>query len=137
MGVCRSSHRWARAAPRSAVAELGVVRRFYTSPMNEAATSPLPSDASSERDRSRRFSFRRLFVWLAAFVIAFVLYALSLGPVLHFYGARVGGGWASLPPVVRVIYAPLQVVGGWLPMAYEHYIYSWLIEPPARSGATP
>ena len=26
MGVCRSFHRWARAAPRSAVAELGVVR---------------------------------------------------------------------------------------------------------------
>ena len=27
MGVCRSFHGWARAAPRSAVAELGVVRR--------------------------------------------------------------------------------------------------------------
>ena len=28
MGGCRSFHRWARAAPRSAVAELGVVRRL-------------------------------------------------------------------------------------------------------------
>ena len=33
MGVCRSFHRLARAAPRSAVAELGVVRRRYPRPV--------------------------------------------------------------------------------------------------------
>ena len=35
MGVCRSFHRWARAAPRSAVAELGVVRPLRTIPVLE------------------------------------------------------------------------------------------------------
>ena len=34
-GVWRSFHGWARAAPRSAVAELGVVRRFCAYPLNE------------------------------------------------------------------------------------------------------
>ena len=33
-GVCRSFHGWARAAPRSAVAELGVVRRLSASLLN-------------------------------------------------------------------------------------------------------
>ena len=41
MGVCRSFHGWARAAPRSAVAELGVVRRRYALSMNQALFSLL------------------------------------------------------------------------------------------------
>ena len=105
--------------------------------MTEAATNPEPFDASSERQYFRRFRISRLFVWLASLVIAFVFYALSFGPVLHLCGAGVGGGWASLPPVVRFFYAPLQIVGGWLPIAYDHYIYSWLIEPPAHSAPIP
>ena len=41
----RSFHGWARAAPRSAVAELGVVRRFCTSPVNRSFLIPILSAA--------------------------------------------------------------------------------------------
>ena len=90
---------------------------------------------SPESEKHRRFTARRLAVWGGSFVTAFLLYALSFGPVLQFCGARVGGGWASLPLAVRVIYAPLGAVGSWLPMAYEHYIYSWLIESPGAGAS--
>ena len=98
--------------------------------MNEAATSPEPLDTGTERRGFGRRRRRRLLVWSSILVIVFVLYALSLGPVLRHYHARVGGGWSTLPPFVRTFYAPLGIVGGWLPMAYEHYIYSFLVEEP-------
>ena len=46
MGIWRSCHRWARAAPRSAVAELGVVRRRYARCVQRNLAPSLPfSDA--------------------------------------------------------------------------------------------
>src|ERR1035441_4845342 len=48
---------------------------------------------------------------LAAGVLAgcFVLYALSLGPVLWLFDTRhAAAGYNSLPPVVRLLYSPLQ-----------------------------
>ena len=74
---------------------------------------------------------RRLFRWLGALLAVFTIYVLSFGPVLYLCGARVGGGWPSLPPVVRFVYAPLGVVGGWFPAWYEHYISFWLAERPS------
>jgi hypothetical protein len=48
---------------------------------------------------------------LAAGVLAggFVLYALSLGPVLWLFDTRhAAAGYNSLPPAVRLLYSPLQ-----------------------------
>ena len=45
MGVCLSFRRWARAAPRSAVAELGVVRRCYPSRAMKPSSSRVSREA--------------------------------------------------------------------------------------------
>jgi len=42
LGVCRSFYGWARAAPRSAVAELGVVRRRYACCVQRSLSPSFP-----------------------------------------------------------------------------------------------
>ena len=68
-GTCfhrRLSARHAGAAPHSAVAELGVVRRRYPSPMNES----LPKSPAVQKHKLRRYIISFVFVFFAVFYIA-------------------------------------------------------------------
>jgi hypothetical protein len=70
-------------------------------------------------------TLNRTLKWLGILFAAFILYALSFGLALRFTGAIPGKGWPSPNPVIRFIRfvcAPLGVVGGYLRLAYEHYL---------------
>ena len=69
MGVFSSCHGWARAAPRSAVAELGVVRRFCTRPVKD--------DPMNEPTRARSL-MRSLLIFIMPSLLCIVIrFALS------------------------------------------------------------
>ena len=88
----RSFHRWARAAPRSAVAELGVVRRCAPSPCNDQFMS-LPTLAT-------RLQFARLTLaagapFLGSWFVSSFGGRRSLSVLSNAFGRRIG--WKAQP----------------------------------------
>ena len=67
--------------------------------------------------------------WIAvALVVGFVLYALSLGPVLRLFDTtHAPEGYHSLPAAVRLFYYPLQHVP-W-PAIYQRYVITTTLPP--------
>jgi len=98
--------------------------------MSESKANPRQFDLGVEHQSFNRTRWSGLFIFLSSFTVAFIIYTLSFGPVLRLCGVHPGGGWSSLPPAVRFIYAPLGGIGAYLPRAYEHYIF-WCIAPSA------
>lgn len=75
------------------------------------------------------------FAWLTVAVVGlFVLYALSLGPVLWFFDtAHAPAGYNSLPYAVRLFYYPLQHIP-W-PGIYGRYLV--VVSQPAPKAYVP
>ena len=84
------------------------------------------TSGASGRQVAQRPGLRRVAYWLLLSAVAFTVYALSLGPVVHHYRRHESLGWEDLPPLVRFLYTPLHAVGEYLPVAYDHYIVWWM-----------
>ena len=113
MGVFRSCHGWARAAPRSAVAELGVVRRCYTRPMNEGPITPIIVGAFA----------------LLIELVAFMRCATHGIPFSRGFALSASAQFA-LPVLVLAVFALWNLVSppshGVEPLAGEAFARSWL-----------
>ena len=51
---------------------------------------------------------QRILVGLCVLFAVLVVYLLSLGPILRFYGVRPSSGWNRLPAIVRIVYEPIK-----------------------------
>ena len=85
--------------------------------------------------RPKRAKVIKRSVWVIVTLTGvFVLYALSLGPVLRLFDtAHAPGGYKSLPTAVRLFYHPLQHIP-W-PGIYVRYLVS--VTQPARKPYEP
>ena len=101
MGVFPSFHRWARAAPRSAVAELGVVRRRYALRVIEVMSAALVRIALLQ------FITVILSVLLAGFTLKVRFGSGSHFPILATY-TRDYGIWLLLIPFAWGVWGALE-----------------------------
>jgi hypothetical protein len=72
---------------------------------------------------------RRLLIVAVLVVGSFVIYVLSIGPVLRFFGASPAQGWNGVPSFVRFIYAPLTHVPEPFATYLDHYVDWWIDVP--------
>jgi hypothetical protein len=89
---------------------LGIITHNY---MTETLAKPIHT-----------FRLRRASAIAALFLGAFILYALSLGPVIWLSGATPATGWTRLPAGVRFVYYPMRQIP--MPEAYAHYLNLWV-----------
>ena len=84
-------------------------------PMTPAFTKPINT-----------FWLRRLLLVCSIGFGAFVVYAVSFGPVLWLCGASPSTGWSGLPSGVRMVYAPLAHMPEPFAGALDHYEQWWI-----------
>jgi hypothetical protein len=69
---------------------------------------------------------RRVLLISSMILGAFVLYALSFGPVLLLCHAKASTGWKGLPLAVQIVYQPLAYAPQPLVNVFEQYVQLWM-----------